>query len=305
MSNNTLGAFMEEELISQPEVWERAIGQAQTEHVLPADGERIAVVGCGTSWFMAQSYAAAREAAGKGVTDAFAASEAFLNHNSAGRQYDAVIAITRSGTTTEVLELLDALRGKVRTIALIGDVNSPITSLADAVIGLPYADEKSVVQTRFATTALVYLLTSLGIDIGTAIEDARTAVAEPVSQELLDAEQFTFLGTGWTVGLAHEAGLKMREAVQGWTESYPAMEYRHGPISIAAPGRVTWIFGPQPAGLDSDLARTGALYVNTGKHPLAELARVHKVTLERARQRGLNPDLPRNLTRSVVLNATA
>ncbi|BAS13236.1 glutamine--fructose-6-phosphate aminotransferase [isomerizing] [Arthrobacter sp. Hiyo8] len=246
MSNNTLGAFMEEELVSQPEVWQRAIEQSKAEHLLPADGERIAVVGCGTSWFMAQSYAAAREAAGKGVTDAFAASEAFLNHNSAGRQYDAVIAITRSGTTTEVLELLEALRGKVRTIAVIGDVNSPITTLADAVIGLPYADEKSVVQTRFATTALVYLLTSLGIELGTAIEDARPAVAEPVSQELLDAEQFTFLGTGWTVGLAHEAGLKMREAVQGWTESYPAMEYRHGPISIAAPGRVTWIFGPQP-----------------------------------------------------------
>ncbi|MDP9905333.1 SIS domain-containing protein [Arthrobacter bambusae] len=305
MSNNTLGAFMEEELVSQPEVWQRAVEQSKAEHLLPADGERIAVVGCGTSWFMAQSYAAAREAAGKGVTDAFAASEAFLNHNSAGRQYDAVIAITRSGTTTEVLELLEALRGKVRTIAVIGDVNSPITTLADAVVGLPYADEKSVVQTRFATTALVYLLTSLGIELGTAIEDARPAVAEPVSQELLDAEQFTFLGTGWTVGLAHEAGLKMREAVQGWTESYPAMEYRHGPISIAAPGRVTWIFGPQPEGLDADMGRTGALYVNTGKHPLAELARVHKVTLERARVRGLNPDLPRNLTRSVVLNATA
>ncbi|WP_442543090.1 SIS domain-containing protein [Arthrobacter sp. KN11-1C] len=305
MSNNTLGAFMEEELVSQPEVWQRAIGQSKAEHLLPADGERIAVVGCGTSWFMAQSYAAAREAAGKGVTDAFAASEAFLNHNSAGRQYDAVIAITRSGTTTEVLELLEALRGKVRTIAVIGDVDSPITALADAVIGLPYADEKSVVQTRFATTALVYLLASLGIELGDAIEDARTAVTEAVSQELLDAEQFTFLGTGWTVGLAHEAGLKMREAVQGWTESYPAMEYRHGPISIAAPGRVTWIFGPQPEGLDADMSRTGALYVHTGKHPLAELARVHKVTLERARVRGLNPDLPRNLTRSVVLNATA
>ena len=309
MSNNTLGAFMEEELVSQPEVWKRAINQAKAEHLLPADGERIAVVGCGTSWFMAQSYAAAREAAGKGVSDAFAASEAFLNHNSADRQYDAVIAITRSGTTTEVLELLEALRGKAvngkpRAIAVIGDVTSPITALADAVIGLPYADEKSVVQTRFATTALVYLLASLGIELGEAIEDARSAVTEAVSQEMLDAEQFTFLGTGWTVGLAHEAGLKMREAVQGWTESYPAMEYRHGPISIAAPGRVTWIFGPQPEGLDADLGRTGALYVNTGKHPLAELARVHKVTLERARMRGLNPDLPRNLTRSVVLNAT-
>ncbi|WP_309073492.1 SIS domain-containing protein [Paenarthrobacter sp.] len=305
MSENTLGAFMEEELVSQPEVWQRAVEQARGEQLLPADGKRIAVIGCGTSWFMAQSYAAARESAGKGVTDAFAASEAFLNSNSADRQYDAVVAITRSGTTTEVLEILAELKGIVPTVAIIGDISSPIVGLADAVVGLQYADERSVVQTRFATTALVYMLTSLGIDVQEAINDARDAVTAPVSQELLDAEQFTFLGTGWTVGLAHEAGLKMREAVQGWTESYPAMEYRHGPISIAAPGRVTWLFGTQPEGLDSDMAATGALYIHTDKHPLAELARVHKVTLERARVRGLNPDLPRNLTRSVILDASA
>ncbi|MFF2843491.1 SIS domain-containing protein [Paenarthrobacter sp. NPDC057981] len=305
MSENTLGAFMEEELLSQPAVWQRAVEQANAEQLLPADGKRIAVIGCGTSWFMAQSYAAARESAGKGVTDAFAASEAFLNSNSADRQYDAVVAITRSGTTTEVLEILAGLKGIVPTIAIIGDTTSPIIELADTVIGLQYADERSVVQTRFATTALVYLLASLGIDVRQAIEDAREAVSAPVSQELLDAEQFTFLGTGWTVGLAHEAGLKMREAVQGWTESYPAMEYRHGPISIAAPGRVTWLFGTQPEGLDQDMAATGALYIQTDKHPLAELARVHKVTLERARVRGLNPDLPRNLTRSVILDASA
>ncbi|BCW51428.1 SIS domain-containing protein [Arthrobacter sp. StoSoilB13] len=305
MSENTLGAFMEEELVSQPDVWQRAIDQAGAEKLLPADGQRIAVIGCGTSWFMAQSYAAARESAGKGVTDAFAASEAFLNSNSADRQYDAVVAITRSGTTTEVLEILTGLKGIVPTVAIIGDTASPIVHLADTVIGLPYADERSVVQTRFATSALVYLLASLGIDLKQAIEDARDAVTGPVPQELLDAEQFTFLGTGWTVGLAHEAGLKMREAVQGWTESYPAMEYRHGPISIAAPGRVTWLFGAQPEGLDKDMAATGALYIHTDKHPLAELARVHKVTLERARVRGLNPDLPRNLTRSVILDPSA
>lgn len=305
MSENILGAFMEEELVSQPVVWQRAVEQARSEDLLPADGKRIAVIGCGTSWFMAQSYAAARESAGKGVTDAFAASEAFLISNSADRQYDAVVAITRSGTTTEVLEILAALKGIVPTVAIIGDTTSPIIELADTVIGLQYADERSVVQTRFATTALVYMLTSLDIDVQQAIADARDAVSAPVPKELLDAEQFTFLGTGWTVGLAHEAGLKMREAVQGWTESYPAMEYRHGPISIAAPGRVTWLFGAQPEGLDQDMAATGALYLHTDKHPLAELARVHKVTLERARVRGLNPDLPRNLTRSVILDASA
>ena len=82
-----------------------------------------------------------------------------------------------------------------------------------------------------------------------AIADARAAVADDLDPALVDAEQFTFLGRGWSVGLAHEAALKMREASQSWTESYPSMEYRHGPISIAAPGRVTWQFGEAPEGL--------------------------------------------------------
>ncbi len=287
MSDNTqLGYHMDIELTSQPEMWERAIAQAKAENLLPADGARVAVVGCGTSWFMAQSYATAREAAGKGITDAFAASEAFI----ASRDYDVLVAITRSGTTSEVLALLDELDGSIPTVAVIGDTTSPIVHKVDQVVELPYADEESVVQTRFATTALAYLLTSVGVDLTDAVADARTAVTAETPAELIDAEQFTFLGRGWTVGLAHEAALKMREAVQGWTESYPAMDYRHGPISIAAPNRVTWMLGEEPEGLAGDMVRTGALYINNEVHPLAELARIHRVTLDRARARGMNPD---------------
>ncbi len=293
------GAHMEAELLSQPEVWARAIEQARSESLAPAPGERVAVVGCGTSWFMAQAYAAARETAGLGVTDAFAASEAFLGE---ARGYDRVVAITRSGTTTEVIELLERTKGVLPGIAILGDPHTAVGSLADSVVALPYADEVSVVQTRFATTALAYLLTTIGVDLSTAVEDAREAVATPAPEDLLEAEQFTFVGRNWTVGLANEAALKMREAVQGWTEAYPAMEYRHGPISIAAPGRVTWMFGEAPSGLANEVERTGALFVHSRRHPLAELARVHRVTLDRARQRGLDPDLPRNLTRSVILS---
>jgi fructoselysine-6-P-deglycase FrlB-like protein len=36
--------------------------------------------------------------------------------------------------------------------------------------------------------------------------------------------QWTFAGRGWTVGLASEAALKLREAAQAWTEAYPALE---------------------------------------------------------------------------------
>src|SRR5947209_6066142 len=61
--------FVETEIISQPDCWRRAVTLAPDS--LPAPGERVAVIGCGTSWFVAQSYAQLREAAGQGETDAF------------------------------------------------------------------------------------------------------------------------------------------------------------------------------------------------------------------------------------------
>ncbi|MNI98209.1 hypothetical protein D3C73_1570170 [compost metagenome] len=57
------GAHMRAELISQPETWARAADLRDGQALLPAHGARIAVVGCGTSWFIAQSYAALRESA--------------------------------------------------------------------------------------------------------------------------------------------------------------------------------------------------------------------------------------------------
>ncbi|MGW4412228.1 SIS domain-containing protein, partial [Nonomuraea sp. NPDC004702] len=214
----------EAEIESQPSCWRRAVADVPAG-ALPEPGERVAVVGCGTSWFIAMAYATLRERAGLGETDAFAASEAPV-----GRSYDRVLALTRSGTTTEVLELLS--RTSARTTAITADPKTPVMTAADEVIVLDYADESSVVQTRFATTQLAMLRASLGEDLTGAIADAERALAEPLPAGLVEAEQFSFLGSGWSVGLAQEAALKMREASRSWTEAYPAMEYRHGPISI-------------------------------------------------------------------------
>jgi fructoselysine-6-P-deglycase FrlB-like protein len=292
-----LGTHMAAELASQPETWGQAAELREEQARLPESGARIAVVGCGTSWFIAQSYACLREAGGHGETDAFAASEAFVD-----RGYDAVVALTRSGTTTEVLQLVERLHGRVSTVGIVGDATSPLVGLVDEVVALAFADERSIVQTRFATTALAFLRASLGEDLDRAVADAGRAVGEEFDPELIAAEQFTFLGRGWTVGLAHEAALKMREASQSWTESYPAMEYRHGPISIAAPGRIVWQFGEAPAGLGSEVASTGARFEAGKLDPMAELVRAQRVSLARARAKGLDPDSPRNLTRSVILH---
>ena len=291
------GGRTEQEVASQPACWRRA-GQlaADVAGVLPARGERVAVAGCGTSWFMAQSYAAAREASGHGETDAFAASEMPL-----GRGYDRVLVLSRSGTTTEIVQLLERLRGAVPTVAITAVPGTPVAQAADAVIDLSFADEESVVQTRFATTELVLLRATLGADPGPAADAAERVLAAPLPAGLLAARQFTFLGTGWTYGLANEAALKLREAAGMWTEAYPAMEYRHGPVAVTGEGSIVWAFGAPPDGLGAEIAAAGGTAWFSDEEPLAELVRVQRVAVALARARGLDPDRPRNLARSVIL----
>jgi fructoselysine-6-P-deglycase FrlB-like protein len=115
------------------------------------------------------------------------------------------------------------------------------------------------------------------------------------------AGQVAFVGMGLGAALAEEAALKLREATQSWAESYHATEYRHGPISIAQPGRVVWALGPLVRGFERDVAQTGAHLEHHDADPMAELVRVHLLCLLRAADLGLDPATPRNLTRAVIL----
>ena len=293
------------EIATQPDDWAAVLGRSdEARSVLPQPGQSVAVVGCGTSYFMAQAYAVLRESAGRDVggrTEAHAASEF-----PAGRAYDHVVAISRSGTTTEVIELLTALRERgQRATAIVATEGTAIPELATQALLLPEVDEQSVVQTRFATTTLALLRATLGEDLASAVSEARAVLAEDEASALAgvaEAEQITFVGRGWTVGLANEAALKLRESAQFWTESYPAMEYRHGPISIATAGRATWAFGEVPEGLDDDVRATGAHFEHRDIDPLADLVRLHRLCLVKATRAGVDPDRPRHLSRSIILS---
>ncbi|RZS91629.1 fructoselysine-6-P-deglycase FrlB-like protein [Motilibacter rhizosphaerae] len=288
--------FVDAEIETQPEVWREAAELSRSvRSALPHPGERVAVVGCGTSWFVAMSWAALREAAGHGVTDAFSGSEYPL-----GRTYDRVVVISRSGTTTEIVDLLAALHGTPTTL-LTAVPDSPAAAGAATTVALPFAEERSVVQTRFATSALTLLRVHDGADVAALAADGERALQVPVD-DLLDAEQCTFLGRGWTIGLANEAALKTREAAQFWAEAYPAMDYRHGPIAIAEPGRLVWSIGRAPTGLADEVASTGATFVeHADLDPQAALVVAQRFAVAMSKRRGLDPDRPRSLSRSVIL----
>ena len=103
----TTALHADAEIASQPQIWRQVAEFAPSVFSkLPKKGERVAVVGCGSSWFMSMAYASLREAAGHGETDVYAGSE--FNYD---RKYDRIVSISRSGTTTEIVELL----GKVKS----------------------------------------------------------------------------------------------------------------------------------------------------------------------------------------------
>jgi fructoselysine-6-P-deglycase FrlB-like protein len=302
ISDTTAGlSHVDREISCQPRSWARAIELLpDVAALLPRTGERVAVIGCGTSWFMAAAYAALRERAGAGETDCFAASMV-----PPGRRYDRLVAISRSGTTTEVARAVE-LAG-VPAVAITAVPDGPVVTAAGRAVVLDFADEVSVVQTVFATTTLMLLRASLGERLDGVIEQGRAVLDGrfPLAPEAERAGQYSFLGQGWAYGVAQEAALKMREAAQLWTESYPQMEYRHGPISIAEPGRAVWVFGDPVPGLAADVAATGATLVCDELDPVADLVRAQLLAVRRAGIAGLDPDHPRHLTRSVVLDEPA
>jgi fructoselysine-6-P-deglycase FrlB-like protein len=284
----------EDEIRSQPDLWRRAAAEPVPDF-LTDHGRRMLVIGCGTSAFMAMSYAVLREQAGVGETDWAYGSEVPV-----GRRYDTLLALTRSGTTTEIVDAVPALEAP-RTVMVTAVPGGPLTSLVDHSLVLDFADEQSIVQTRFPTTAMTWLRSGLGHDPAPAVADCETALERPLPVDPAAYGHFVFLGTGWTVGLAHEGALKMRESAQAWAESYPAMDYRHGPIAVAGPQSLVWMFGAPPPGLVEQVESTGAHVETSTLDPLAQLVQVQRLAVAAAEARGLDPDHPRALTRSVVL----
>jgi fructoselysine-6-P-deglycase FrlB-like protein len=291
------GSLVAAEIADQPAAWRRAATLAPTAD--PFDpGVRTALVGCGSSWHAAGAIAALREQALGGETDAYPASEASLD-----RAYGRVIAISRSGQTSELLSALQQVPPDVETVAIVGDPASRVAKACAHHIDLSFADDRSVVQTRFVTTVVALARAALGTDLEEPIADAQVAIEGPLALEPGNVEHLVFLGQGWCVPIAHAAALAAQEIAQLRTEAHPAMEYRHGPIATAGPGTVAWFIGPAPDGLAAEIEATGATVLTSRLDPLAELVHVQRLGLLLSQRRGLDADHPPNLTRAVVLDA--
>lgn len=303
MTENGSSARTLVEIASQPRMWQQALDLAATEPAgLPHPGERVLVLGCGTSYYVAVAYAWLREAAKHGVTDALIASEL----PPVLRRYDRVVAISRSGTSSELLDAVRRVRAEqseIQVVALLGEQLTPLAGLVDDIVDLSFVDEQSVVQTRFPTTQLVMLRAALnGPD--TSYLARLPAAAQAALDGPLPAtgiRQLVVLGHEWGTAIAQEAALKVREAAGAWVESYAVGEYRHGPIATSGPGTLVWGLDRLPDDMVEAVIATGGTFEHGCGEPLVELVRLHRYAVELAAENGRDADEPWYLSRSVVL----
>ncbi len=81
------------------------------------------------------------------------------------------------------------------------------------------------------------------------------------------------------------------------------MEYRHGPISAVTDRTLVWALGEVDGGVLEETAAAGATVIDNRRDPMVELVMIHRAAVALANARGLDPDQPRFLSRSVVLQA--
>ncbi|MDQ6850255.1 MAG: SIS domain-containing protein [Actinomycetota bacterium] len=284
------------EIFSQPEMWRRAIQHGVAAAALPVHGVPALILGCGTSYYIGEAYASLRNAQDRGRTRAAVPAEiAYVDDD------ETIIVLSRSGTTSELIDTAKRLRSTHRVVGVIGTPETPLVDACHDVIDLSYANERAVMQTRFATTAFTLLRSTISELGETLIDQAEEALLRPPPTPT--PQHVVFLGTGFSLGLAHEAALKCIEASGRRAEAYAANEYLHGPIAAAGSDTVVWPLAPISAGLAVAITDTCATLVTPSLDPQAELVCVHRMAVAMAMEEGRDPDRPPFLSRSVQFDA--
>ena len=227
---------------------------APSIHLGLASAERIIVTGAGSSYYLAQTVAAAgRAIIGRPV---FAAplSELILRPEGvlSSRFHsprEPVVIISRSGSTSEAVTVVARMRAAGHPIvAVTCRPTSPLASAADVALVSPLGDESAIVMTRsFASMLALLLVVVARIGGESALLGDLEAVADhwpeaadaAATGRRLGATDWTrivVLGGGPAYGIAAEWGLKLTETSQASVSAYEPLEFRHGPISLCEPG---------------------------------------------------------------------
>ena len=283
------------EILEQPAALQRVIdaytGPAGRERwaQLRAGGARPVLVGMGASYHSALLGTHFLERQGLAATAHEATDLLQAEHSPVLQQASALVYVSQSGASGEVLPLLERLAPGTPIIALTNDEHSPLAQRAHRVLPLYAGEEQTVASKTYVNTvALLWLLAARWsgaaddrADRALVAAHARIvgllaqgeALAQRWVRQLGAAKPLIFLGSGAQAVTARQCAMTAMEWLKAPALSASVGAFRHGPLEIVEPGVGAVVFAaPGPAyastlRLAEELDRYGAtvLLVESGQ----------------------------------------
>ncbi|WP_397453294.1 SIS domain-containing protein [Pseudomonas sp. NA-150] len=312
----------EQVIVEQFPFWEAA-------HTLPLPvikATTVVVVGCGTSYYLAQVVASAFTLSGQQAIAVPGGEWARRRFAYVANQDDiCVVALSRSGESTETVQAVDVSRAAgLPTVAITCESASSLAKSAEQVIFAATHAREGIVMTSSASLMLLMGLRLAGVEISPAIAEAAQTTLQSLDAQMqprfVSRSHYVYLGAGAYYGLAAEGALKLQEMSLTYTQVFHPMEFRHGPISLVDDNTcIVILYSPDTLAeetvLAAELQAKGALVIGLGgpgdlslpiSHEGLERSLVMLPALQLfgellARHKHLDSTAPRHLSKIVLL----
>jgi len=327
------------EIKSQTEAWIQALDLTNAS-ALPNAGEydQILFTGCGSTYYLSLAAAALYQELTGRSAKAVPGGELFFNSGTVlTNQKTLLIAVSRSGTTTETVKAVEKFKNERHgDVLAISNYDEVLSKFANVAIVVEKGQEQSVAQTR--SFASMYVAVSAFcarmaervdlIDVMKKLPEIGNLVIGKYGKwaksigENLSFDRFYFLGSGIRYGLACEVNLKMKEMTLTHSEPFHFLEFRHGPMSMVneqavVVGMLSDANRVHEAKVLSEMKELGGTVAGLGESDadvcfdsnIPESVRgvlylpvLQLMAFYRSLAKGLNPDRPNNLTAVVKLD---
>lgn len=259
--------------------------------------------------------------------------ERFIN------QRTAMVAVSQSGETADILEVFERAKARgAKLLSLTNVESSSVSRMSDVHLPINAGPEKAVASTKATTAQMALLLLLAHTDAGktnqgrellsitsSAINDLLNPRYEEhiqaVAAKYVNQPNLFIIGRGPLYPIALEAAIKIQEVSYIHAQGFAAGEIKHGPLALIEEGVPCLVLGDDLETISNaiELKTRGAQIIGVSSEnadifdhwikvpdageaqAIATLIPVQIFSYHLALLRNLDPDMPRNLAKSVTV----
>ena len=278
----------------------------QTIETFFKTSNKFVFVGCGSGYSNAKSFAMICNMSTGMPAMALAAGDILLHTERYKKSISgaAVVFISRSGRTSELIKALNAMKVNgfnIKTASFVCADDTPLGEKSDLVLSTPWAFDESVCQTRCVTNAYymaAYITAKITGD-NSVLKDLNQIITEG-SAYIEKAENLAknYATKSWThavvladaelEGIAEEGALVFKEVCQLPSSYHHLLDVRHGPMVLI--GKETLVIVALGTGCElelnllNDLKEKGAYVIAVTDEPILP-ADIEEITITRSEQK--------------------